>query len=58
MPIYEYQCNDCNEKFEVTLSTFPREKPRCPKCRSEKTRRIFSSASRISEPSKPSSGFG
>ncbi|MDO8579093.1 MAG: zinc ribbon domain-containing protein [Dehalococcoidales bacterium] len=41
MPIYEYKCNDCNEKFEVTQNVFHLESPKCPKCKSEKTR-VFS----------------
>lgn len=60
MPVYEYKCNDCDEKFEVTRSLFNTDWPTCPKCKSEKTRRIFSANSHFSSCDVPrqSSGFG
>jgi putative FmdB family regulatory protein len=44
MPLYEYRCNICGEKFEVRRGFFEREKEtRCPKCGSEDTQRVYSS---------------
>lgn len=36
MPTYEFQCNDCNNKFEVFTSISDRDKVKCPKCGSKK----------------------
>jgi putative FmdB family regulatory protein len=60
MPVYEYKCNDCDDKFEVKQSFFHSERPKCPKCQSDKTRRVFSASPRISscDPPQQSSGFG
>lgn len=41
MPIYEYQCQKCGEKFEKLM--FKQEDVRCPKCRSQKARKVPSS---------------
>jgi putative FmdB family regulatory protein len=47
MPVYEYECSACGEKFEVRRSIFAgHAKPgelKCPKCGSEEPRRVFSS---------------
>lgn len=41
MPIYEYECCDCCEKFE-TLVFRGDEAVHCPKCNSDKARRVMS----------------
>ncbi|MCK8600823.1 FmdB family zinc ribbon protein [Desulfoferrobacter suflitae] len=41
MPIYEYECCDCCEKFE-TLVFRSDEAVRCPKCNSDKAQRVMS----------------
>ena len=41
MPIYEYACKGCNERFEELVST-PGEKPvACPHCGSTKNERLY-----------------
>lgn len=40
MPIYEYQCSDCNHSFEKKQSFQEEATAECPKCRA-KARRIF-----------------
>ena len=40
MPIYEYQCSDCNHRFEKKQSFQEEAMAECPKCRA-KARRIF-----------------
>jgi len=41
MPIYEYQCGQCQNEFEkLVLNTS--EKISCPKCKSKKVRRVMS----------------
>ncbi len=44
MPVYEFQCDKCGQKFELKLSLFHNRKAeKCPKCGGEEPRRIFSS---------------
>lgn len=44
MSRYEYECNECKEIFEVFLPFVDNEKAKivCPKCKSERTNRLFS----------------
>jgi len=43
MPIYEYECEKCGERFELRRSINNSDsKIRCPKCETEKTQRVFS----------------
>jgi putative FmdB family regulatory protein len=43
MPIYEYKCRDCGEKFEkLVRSTSDHEDPTCPVCGSPKAERQIS----------------
>ena len=34
MPIFEYQCKECDHQFEALV--FGKDKAECPKCRSKK----------------------
>ncbi len=46
MPIYEYVCSKCFNKFEVYASLSEMEKglkPKCPACYSDETVKVFSS---------------
>ncbi|HDD43260.1 MAG TPA: zinc ribbon domain-containing protein [Candidatus Desulfofervidus auxilii] len=40
MPIYEYVCEDCGERFECLV--FGNEKISCPKCKGENLKRLIS----------------
>jgi putative FmdB family regulatory protein len=46
MATYEYRCDDCRKTFTVSQPISEHEskpkKPTCPKCRSRKTRQLFS----------------
>ncbi len=43
MPIFEYQCEECQEIFEsLQLSRSTEEDTECPRCGSEATERIVS----------------
>lgn len=42
MPIYEYKCTSCGEKFELRRSMNDTSEIRCPKCGDEKPKRVFS----------------
>ena len=43
MPIYEYRCTKCDERFEEYLSTSTKPAPPCPKCGAESVERLWSS---------------
>lgn len=57
MPLYEYHCSDCENKFE-TLVLSSADEIACPKCNSSRLEKLFStfgvkSESSFSEPSVP-----
>ncbi|HSI32546.1 MAG: zinc ribbon domain-containing protein [Phycisphaerae bacterium] len=65
MPIYEYQCGACGEKFDKlvrTMSAADEPKTGCPKCGSAKTARALSvfavGAEGAGKPSAPTAGPG
>lgn len=44
MPLYEYECSACGERFEALVSASDKDKTQpCPKCESENTKRVPSS---------------
>lgn len=46
MPMYEYQCRKCGEKFEQLQASNGTDKlPKCPKCGDKKPERLMSSFS-------------
>jgi|YelNatPaOPRAMG01_1025707.scaffolds.fasta_scaffold00770_19 putative FmdB family regulatory protein len=43
MPIYEYECQDCGEDFEIfVLSVSKADEVECPKCHSRNIKRKIS----------------
>lgn len=42
MPIFEYKCSECGEVTEVLERAGSQGQPRCPKCGSRKTEKLFS----------------
>jgi putative FmdB family regulatory protein len=48
MPIYEYRCESCTEKFEVLTKFAERDTTQvCPACESTRTRVLVSSFARV-----------
>jgi len=45
MPIYEYQCNNCNHKIEVLQKISDDPLAQCPSCRQQKLKKLVSAAS-------------
>jgi putative FmdB family regulatory protein len=45
MPVYEYRCELCEERFEEYLSTSTKPAPPCPKCGAPGPTRLYSSIS-------------
>lgn len=41
MPLYEYECPDCNKRFEVRLGLEEKKEVPCPEC-GAKTMRVWS----------------
>ncbi len=57
MPIYEYKCNKCGEKFEARLGFFHNKKSvKCPKCGQDDPERVFSPISTTGSSSYSSGG--
>lgn len=44
MPIYEFECGDCGERFEELMGA-EADAPSCPSCGSAQTRRLISPVS-------------
>jgi len=64
MPIYEYMCLKCNEKFSLLQSVRTSEKDTvCPKCTSKDVKKVISSfccsagSGGGASPAIPSGGF-
>jgi len=59
MPIYEYECRKCKEKFEV-LQKINEDNGhlRCPKCKADRPQRVLSSFSSGSVKSSASCSTG
>ncbi len=46
MPVFEYKCSECNEKFEkLHKSSSQKDDISCPKCNSTNNKKLFSSFS-------------
>jgi len=59
MPVYEYQCARCGERFSLLQPmSAPREGNACPRCGARQTRRLISSFSTTQTGSSPSSACG
>lgn len=54
MPVYDYECGQCGERFETSRGIFHRNsKVKCPKCGATDARKVFSPISRASSPNCP-----
>jgi putative FmdB family regulatory protein len=42
MPIYEYECQNCGQRFELYLSLQNNDPAKCPNCDSEEVERVIS----------------
>jgi putative FmdB family regulatory protein len=50
MPIYEYKCKECDQKFEIFVFSNTQENIPCAKCGSKNTEKVISKFA-------PSGGF-
>jgi putative FmdB family regulatory protein len=59
MPIYEYRCDGCSEKFEVLTRFAERDTAQvCPSCESTRTRVLVSSFAVAGGPPSETLDFG
>jgi putative FmdB family regulatory protein len=42
MPIYEFRCTTCGERFEALLAAAERAEARCPRCGASRVERLLS----------------
>ncbi len=42
MPIFEFVCEKCGEKFEKLVFSSDKDGITCPKCKSENVKKVFS----------------
>ena len=49
MPIFDYLCNSCGQKFDVMIKNNEKDSVQCPQCQSKEVKQqlsIFSSANK------------
>jgi putative FmdB family regulatory protein len=56
MPIYEYVCDRCGERFEKLVRSYDADAPACPSCAGLRVTMQFSTFAAHSRASKPGSG--
>jgi putative FmdB family regulatory protein len=56
MPIFEYRCEQCGNKFEAIL--FGEQKPECPNCHTHKLEQQLSTFSVSTRSSAPAAAAG
>ncbi len=58
MPLYEYQCEECGDRFEklVSLRDATR-RSKCPKCGSKSVRKLMSAVASVSSKSDGAGEF-
>ena len=42
MPIYEYRCTTCHERFDRLVTSGERAQARCPRCGAKRVERLLS----------------
>ena len=58
MPVYEYQCNSCNDRFELRRKFSDEPVKECPKCGGEVTKLISSTAFTLKGGGWHAEGYG
>ena len=57
MPIYEYRCPTCGEKFEKLVRFGSTDRVHCPRCDSDSPQRMISLVAQTSGASSSASSF-
>ncbi|WP_054697404.1 FmdB family zinc ribbon protein [Syntrophomonas palmitatica] len=42
MPIFDFQCQDCGEKFDLMISNNEKDRVKCPRCSSSHIKQMLS----------------
>lgn len=58
MPMFEFECTDCNHRFEELVFSSSKVVDKCPKCEGSKIKKLVSAGAIRSESSSPSAGCG
>jgi len=58
MPLYEYQCNTCSNRFELRQKFSDPPAGECPKCRGEVTKLITTAAFALKGGGWAAEGYG
>jgi len=59
MPIYSYQCSDCEEKFDMLIGvTSEKTELKCPKCSSKKIKKTLTTFSVHTKTEEPACATG
>lgn len=56
MPIYEYRCPDCGQRFEKLMRMGATERPPCPSCGKTDAHRLISTIAPVGGSCEPSGG--
>lgn len=56
MPIYEYRCPDCGERFEKLMRMGAAERPPCPSCGKTGAHRLVSTIAPVGGSCEPGGG--
>ncbi|QGT99844.1 hypothetical protein SYNTR_1251 [Candidatus Syntrophocurvum alkaliphilum] len=42
MPIFDFQCKECDHKFDLMISNNDKDKAKCPKCKTTNVKQLLS----------------
>lgn len=56
MPLFEYRCGDCDEKFEELVPFAKSDEMQCPNCGSKNTRKLVSAFATVASRSGREAG--
>ena len=57
MPIFEYKCQDCSQRFEELVLNRRQSEPKCPECGGEVERLISTFSAKSSGEAASNTGF-
>lgn len=56
MPIFDFECSDCGNKFDLLIANKDKDKAQCPKCGSSNVKQLLSVFATTSSGSSSSQG--
>jgi len=58
VPVFDFKCQECGNKFDIMVSNRQKEEVRCPTCGAEKVQQLLSAFSSPKTGSMPDSCAG